>query len=114
MKNKFKLIVPAVITIAFLLQLSGTGAEEEKPVFESMRCGICHKPDTGKANPSLIEIAKAYNKDAEKLMAYLGGETESIINKERSKIMSRYIEKTKALSKEDLKALAEYIINQAP
>jgi cytochrome c551/c552 len=87
------------------------GDGDEKPVFQSLNCGICHKADTGKAYPSLKEIAGAYNGDKEKLEKYLKGNGEPIFNQEKGKSMERYIEKTKALSDDELKSLVDFILN---
>lgn len=86
-------------------------AEDEKPVFKSLRCGICHKADTGRAYPSLKEIAAVYNGDSKKLEKYLQGGAEPIVNKAKGKSMERYIEKTKALSEEELKSLVDFILS---
>jgi len=86
-------------------------ASDEEPVFETLRCGICHKADTGKSFPSLKEIAKAYNGDKEKMISYLKGESDPIVNQEKSKTMERYIVKAKALSEDEQKSLAEFILN---
>lgn len=86
-------------------------AEEEKPIFKSLRCNICHKADTGRAYPSLKEITKVYNGDSKKLEKYLQGKAEPIVNKEKGKSMDRYIEKTKALSDEEMKSLVDYILS---
>jgi cytochrome c551/c552 len=86
-------------------------AEDEKPVFKSLRCNICHKADTGKAYPSLKEIAKVYKGDGEKLEKYLKGDAEPIVNKEKGKSMDKYLEKTKALSEDEMKELVDYILS---
>ena len=106
--RKYSVLIFSAILIFCALN---TGAEEEKPVFESLRCGICHKADTGRIYPSLKEIATAYKGNSEDLKKYLHGESESIVNQEKSKIMERYIEKTKALSKEELKSLVDFILS---
>jgi cytochrome c551/c552 len=107
MKKCFTLILLAITVLCSFY----IAAEDEKPVFKTLRCTICHKPDTGRAYPSLKAIAAAYNGDAEKLEKYLQGEEEPIVNKEKAKSMTRYIEKTKALSPDELKSLVDYILN---
>lgn len=103
----------AVILFAILVFCTfNVVAEDETPVFKSLRCGICHKVDTGKANPSLMEISMVYKGDSEKLEKYLQGEADPIVNKEKGKTMERYVEKTKALSEKDMKSLVEYILRQ--
>ena len=43
---------------------------------------------------------------------YLKGESEAIVRPEKSNLMKRHIEKTKALSDSDRKSLADYILRQ--
>jgi cytochrome c551/c552 len=86
-------------------------AEDEKPIFESLRCGLCHKADTGKSNPSLMEITKAYNGDNEKLSGYLQGNNPPIVNPERGKTMEKYIDKTKTLTGDEIKSLVDFILS---
>ena len=96
--------------ILFFFAFSAFGADE-KPIFNALNCGICHKADTGKAFPSLKEIAQAYNGDKEKLTGYLQGKSDAIINTEKAKSMEKYIEKTKGLSPEEVGALADFILS---
>ncbi len=103
-------LILILFTILIFCSFSAAGADE-KPVFNSLNCGICHKADTGKAFPSLIEITKAYNGDKEKLIKYFQGKSDPIINVEKAKSMEKYIEKTKALSEEELNSLVEFILS---
>ena len=86
-------------------------AGDENPVFDSLRCGICQKADSGKAYPSLNEITKAYNDDQWKIIRYLKGESDPIVNQEKSKTMENYREKTKSLSDDEVKSLADFILS---
>ncbi len=106
MKKITILILFMILTFSLF---TATG-QEDKTIFKSLNCGICHKADTGKAYPSLIEIAKAYNGDKEKLKKYFQGKSEPIMNLEKAKSMEKFLEKTKALPEEDLNALAEFIL----
>lgn len=100
-----------ILLVIFSFCAFNVVADDEKPVFNSLKCNICHKPDTGKAYPSLKEIATGYNGDQEKLTSYLQGKSEPILNKKKGKSMERYIEKTKALSEDEMKSLVEYILS---
>lgn len=111
MKKYLNVLIPVVIMLIVVLQSSDIKAEDGKAVFKSLRCSMCHKVDTGKSNPSLNKIDNVYNGDESKLISYLKGEAEAIVNKEKATVMNRYVKKTKALSPEDLKSLAEYILN---
>ena len=107
MKKYYALILFAITVLCSFY----VAAEDEQVVFKSLRCTICHKPDTGKAYPSIKDIATAYNGDSQRLEKYLQGEEEPIVNSEKAKSMTRYIEKTKALSPDELKSLVDYILS---
>jgi cytochrome c551/c552 len=64
-----------------------------------------------KAGPSLAEMAQAYQGKEDLLIGYLKGEAEPLIEWGKGSLMKRAIEKTKALSDVDRKALADFIIN---
>jgi cytochrome c551/c552 len=102
----------ALMLLAILvLCASNVTADDEMPVFNTLRCGICHKAETGKTFPSLREITTAYKGDSEKLEKYLQGKADPIVNQEKSKTMERYIEKTKSLSEGERQALVEFILS---
>lgn len=92
-----------------LASATGWGGQGEE-MFTALRCGSCHKPETGKTNPSLKQIAQAYQGKKDLLMKYLEGESEPIIKPEKAGMMKRYIEKTKVLSDKERKALADFIV----
>lgn len=95
-----------------VILFSGNGvAGDGSAVFEGLRCGVCHKADTGQRNPSLKEIARVYNTKGEQLISYFKGQAEPVVNPDKSSTMNRYIEKTKAFTEEDRKALAQYILD---
>ena len=102
-------IIGAVCIVAF----NTAWAEDGAAIFKSHGCTVCHKKESSsKVNPPLTEIAAAYQGKKDQLIQYLNGESESIVRPEKSHIMKRYIKKTKALSDEDRKALAEFLIGQ--
>ncbi|MCJ7594118.1 MAG: c-type cytochrome [Desulfobacterales bacterium] len=101
-------------SIAVVLLASGNlEAGQGDAVFEAQKCGICHKVETGQTTPSLREVAQAYQGKEDQLMLYLKGEVEPIIKPEKASMMKRPLEKTKALSDEDRKALADFILSHA-
>ena len=100
-----------VILAALLLLGVNVRAEEGKMLFDSLRCGICHKVDTGKSTPSLKEIARSYKEKENQLLDYLEGKAEPIINPERGGTMKRYIEKTRGLKEDERKALSGFILS---
>ena len=87
-------------------------ADEGETIFKSQGCMSCHKKEsTSKVNPSLTDIATAYQGKEEQLIKYLKGDSEAIVRPEKANLMKRHIEKTKMLSEEDRKALADYILS---
>ena len=90
---------------------SNVYAEDGKATFDAMRCGVCHKPDTGKSMPSLKIIAAAYKEKKEQLMDYFNGNAEPLVNPEKKGIMKMYIEKTKKLEDDQQAALADFIMS---
>ena len=102
-------IIGAVCIIAF----NTAWAEDGAVIFKSHGCTVCHKKESSsKVNPSLTEIAAAYQGKQEQLIQYLNGESESIVRPEKASLMKRYIKRTKALSDEERKALADFLVGQ--
>lgn len=85
-------------------------ADQGQDLFQGLRCGTCHKPEITKTTPSLQDMAAAYQGKEEDLIRYFNGEAESIIKPEKANLMKRVIEKTKALSDAERRALADYIL----
>jgi cytochrome c551/c552 len=86
-------------------------AQQGASIFETQRCGTCHKLDMAKTGPSLLEMAKAYQGKEDPLIGNLKGETEPLIEWGKGSLMKRAIEKTKALSDADRKALVDFILS---
>ncbi len=101
------------LLVFFFLGSISLWAAEEGNVFQTLGCGTCHK-EAAKSQtfPSLSEIAQAYGGKADQLVKYLNGETGPILRPESGATMKRYVEKTKALSDADRKALADFILGK--
>jgi cytochrome c551/c552 len=99
-----------LVLVGIVLVAVSVAAEEGGAVFESQRCSTCHKPDSSTANPSLKEIAQVYHGKEDQLINYLKGEAKPIVNMGKANMMKRALEKTKALSDADRKALAGFIM----
>lgn len=101
-----------MISAVCIVAINTARADEGETVFKSHGCMSCHKKEsTSKVNPSLTEISRAYQGKEEQLIKYLKGESEAIVRPEKRNRMKRQIEKTKALSDSDRKALAEFILS---
>ena len=95
--------------------MSGTmlwaGNTAGEAIFQSLKCHTCHKPDRRSAGPSLPEIAKAYNGQQQRLVQYLKGETEPLMDLGKQQVMESKLEKTKEISEAARKDLADYILS---
>jgi len=90
-----------------ILLAADTGGEA---TFYSLKCHICHKPDRRSAGPSLPEIANAYSGQQQRLVHYLKGEAEPLLDLGNRQVMEGKLEKTKAISDGERKDLADYIL----
>jgi cytochrome c551/c552 len=100
-----------VVVVASLWLAADVLAQQEGGIFESLHCGGCHKADISSASPSLKEVAGAYQGKEDQLIKYLNGEAGPIVKPAEGNLMKRAIEKTKALSDADRKALADFILS---
>jgi cytochrome c len=106
-----------VITMTITLVLLGlmcasyqSSAGNGEALFESLKCGACHKPDQKAAAIPLKEIAKAYQEQV-KLVTYFKGESPMIIESSKGGMMKGQSKNLAALPDEDKKALADYILS---
>ena len=105
MKTMLFILIPV-----FVFHSVCFGADQGETIFQSNRCGICHKVDVSTSNPSLKDIAQVYKGKEEQLQKYLRGEAEPLVNPARSGMMKKYVEKTKSFSESERKALADFIM----
>ena len=108
-------IASLIITVFLCLFLSTalSATQPGKAIFKSKGCAFCHKlrgPSSGSI-PSLSELAKAYSGKQERLIQYLKGTADPIVNPKRAITMKRPLQKTKALSDSERLALADFILN---
>ncbi len=105
--QKVSLIVLGILLIAPLCFGAGSG----EILFKSMGCMSCHRPEkTSKINPSLADIAQAYQGKQPQLIGYLNGQEEAIVKPEKAAMMKRHVEKTKALTDLERATLADFIL----
>jgi cytochrome c len=89
----------------------GIASEEGGAIFKSQGCMACHRPQASSpVNPSLVEIAQAYQGQSDRLAEYLKGLADPIVRPDKAHLMRRYLEKTRMLSDEARKAMAEFIL----
>ena len=105
--QKVSIIVLGILLIAPLSFGKGNG----EILFTSMGCMSCHHPEKAyKINPSLVDIAQAYQGKQPQLIGYLNGQEEAIVKPEKAGMMKRFIEKTKALTDQERVALSDFIL----
>jgi len=101
-----------MLNFAFLAAMSSARADDGETIFKSLGCMSCHKIESSsKVNPSLTDIARTYQGKEAQLVSYLKGEAEPIIRPEKAGMMKSKLEKTKALSDSDRKALVDFILS---
>ena len=101
-----------IISAVCMVAISTGRAQEGETIFKSQGCMSCHKKESiSKVNPSLTDIATAYQGKEEQLIKYLKGDSDAIVKPEKANLMKRHIEKTKMLSDADRKALADFILS---
>ncbi len=100
-----------LLLLGVFLAAGSVQAQEGAAIFEEQRCVTCHKPEMAKAGPSLVEMAQAYQGKEDQLIGYLKGEGAPLIEWGKGSLMKRAIEKTKAFSDADRKALADFIVS---
>jgi cytochrome c551/c552 len=102
-----------IVLAAVLLTTVQAGAEQGAAIFKANGCMTCHKITTGgsKINPSLPEIAQAYDGREDQLLNYLKGETKPIVKPQKAHTMQRQLAKISSLSDANRKALADFIMS---
>jgi cytochrome c551/c552 len=104
--NLMILVVAAMLCASSSPSPAGDGAI----LFESLKCGACHKPDKKAAGVSLAEIAKAYP-DAPKLVSFFKGESPFLIESTKTGMMKGQLKNLATLSDGDKRVLAEYLLS---
>lgn len=104
--------VVVIVVASFLAMAWVCWAGQQGDIFTSLRCGACHKAEKStKAFPSLNEIAKAYEGKEAQLAAYFQGKGQSLVRPDEASRMAKYLQRTKALSDADRKALVDFIMS---
>jgi cytochrome c551/c552 len=105
--KKAALIILGILLIASL----SFGGENGEILFKAMGCMSCHHPEkSSRVNPSLADIAQAYQGNPQQLADYLNGQGAARVKPEKAGMMKRFIEKTKALTEQERVALADFIL----
>lgn len=106
-----KKTVLCLLALTFAIPALGRAAGVDgAAVYNSLKCGMCHKPDKAAAAVSLVEIDKVYT-DKEKLVKFFKGETKPLIESDKWGMMRPQLDKIKALPDPEKDALAEYMLS---
>ena len=100
----------AVIAGAAVVAGSALAANGQQ-IFQSKGCAGCHNPTVDTVGPSLKKIAQAYAGKKEELIAFLQGKHKAIVDPAKFGIMMPQLNATKNMSKEELEALADFILS---
>lgn len=106
-----KLIFSLLFTTSLLSTYASAENTNGKAIFDSKKCGLCHKKDVDTIGPALKTISKAYASKAKELMSYLQSNSSPIIEPKRAAVMNPQLAKIKTLSEKDIKDLTIYIIS---
>jgi len=109
MRRLFSIVI-AMALLPFFWGSNDSSAGSGEALFASLKCGACHKPDQKATAVPLSELAKAYG-DQAKLVSFFKGESPMIIESTKSGMMKGQLKNLGALSDEDKKALADYILS---
>jgi len=108
--HRFITMTITLVLLGLLCTSNQSSAGSGEAMFESLKCGACHKPDQKAAAIPLKEIAKAYQ-DQANLVTYFKGESPMIIESTKVGMMKGQLKNLAALPDEDKKALADYILS---
>ena len=87
---------------------AGVNGEE---LFTSNNCATCHMPDQKVVGPGLNEIAAAYADNKDGLIAFLKEEADPIVDPDQFAAMQANLAITKAMSDDELSAMADHILS---
>ena len=107
---RFIPILISVVFAALFLASPMLAAGEGATVFETLKCGMCHKADKKAAAVSLADIAKAYP-DKGSLVKFFKGETKPIMESEKWGMMRGQMTKIASVQEQEKDALADYVMS---
>ncbi len=85
------------------------GDHNGKDLTEKKACTLCHQPEKKVVGPSFKEIAVKYNGDATKILQFLEGKSNPIVEPDEFQYMQPVIKQLKHSAKEEKEAIAKYI-----
>lgn len=104
----FLFLIVIIFLTSFSLNINTTKGKE---IFKKMGCNTCHYEKEESFSPSLKKISQIYKNKRERLIRYLKGEAEAIVDPDRADFMTPYIKQTKKLGNKDLENLIDYLLS---
>ncbi|SNZ02448.1 cytochrome c [Persephonella hydrogeniphila] len=104
-----KIMTAAVLGLA--ITAAGAMAADGGALFKSKGCAACHQASVDTVGPSLKKIAQAYKGKEGDLVKFLKGEAKPIVDPAKFGIMKPQLNTTKAMSDDELKAMAEFMLS---
>ena len=102
--------IMATAVLGFAISVTGAMAADGGALFKSKGCGACHQASVKTVGPSLKQIAQAYKGKEGDLIKFLKGEAKPIVDPAKFGIMKPQLNTTKAMSDDELKAMAEFML----
>ena len=108
--RRFMWATVTMVLLGCFCACGDSSAGNGETLFQSLKCGSCHKPDQKSTAIPLNEIAKAYQ-DQAKLVGFFRGESPMVIESSKGGMMKGQMSHLAALSDDEKKALADYILS---
>jgi len=73
------------------------------------QCATCHKPNQNILGPSVSEIVSTYKNHKDKMILFLEGKSNPIVDPSQFQIMKVNLEITKKMTRKELESLVDYM-----
>ncbi len=120
MKKITLLVLALVVSLAFVsphktqrqdsvVYSLNDGDQNGKDLVAKKACTLCHHPDKKIVGPAFKNISEKYNGDATKIVQFLKGKSDPIVDPDEFQYMKPVINQLKHSKKEEIEAIARYI-----
>ena len=120
MKNKLLFTFFVIFSLAFTLPDKSYQPDNDlsydinepasgRALVREKACTLCHNPEKKIVGPSFRDIADKYQGKSAKILEFLEGKTQPIVNPEDFKYMKPVLNQLKKMSKEERVAISKYI-----
>ena len=115
-KNYILLLIVFVLLVSFMSPkkriyplASDISNIDGKSLTVEKGCTLCHHPEKEIVGPALKDISSKYKGDATKILNFLEGKGNPIVQPEEFQYMKPVLNQLKHISKEEKEAIATYI-----